>query len=90
MPSPCPTPSIRWRRPSTCSPAAALSDGQDNVDFSLHHQTSPDAQLVTVGLVGSNASMDCNIETSEDPQTDDSSHFGLDITLQDTTKPSGS
>jgi hypothetical protein len=57
-----------------------LSDGQ--VAFEMHlTQTSPDAQVVTVGLSGPNASMGLNVETTEDPQTDDS-HFGLDITLQ--------
>jgi hypothetical protein len=57
-----------------------LNDGQ--VAFEMHlTQTSPDAQVVTVGLTGPNASMGLNVETTDDPQTDDS-HFGLDITLQ--------
>jgi|GEM_PF-531539 hypothetical protein len=59
-----------------------LSDGQDNVDFEMHlTQTSPDAQVVTVGLAGPNSSMSLSVETTDDPQTDDS-HFGLDITVQ--------
>jgi hypothetical protein len=57
-----------------------LSDGQ--VAFEMHlTQTSPDAQMVTVGLTGPNASMGLTVETTDDPQTDDS-HLGLDITLQ--------
>jgi hypothetical protein len=57
-----------------------LSDGQ--VAFEMHlTQTSPDAQVVTVGLTGPNASMGLTVETTDDPQTDDS-HLGLDITLQ--------
>ncbi len=57
-----------------------LGDGQ--VAFEMHlTQTSPDAQVVTVGLTGPNASMGLTVETTEDPQTDDS-HLGLDITLQ--------
>jgi len=57
-----------------------LSDGQ--VAFEMHlTQTSPDAQVVTVGLTGPNASMGLTVETTDDSQTDDS-HLGLDITLQ--------
>jgi hypothetical protein len=62
--------------------SGTLSDGQDNVDFTLHlTQTSPAARLVTVGLIGSNASVDLNVETTDYPQTDDW-HLGLDVTVQ--------
>jgi hypothetical protein len=59
-----------------------LSDGQDDVDFSMHlTQTGPDAQVVNVGLTGPNSSMSLILGTTDDPQTDDS-HLDLDITVQ--------